>query len=35
VHTHAMNTDIRRNARHEHYDRHTITARTNTRCVYS
>jgi hypothetical protein len=25
-----MNTDTRRNARHEHYDRHTITARTNT-----
>jgi hypothetical protein len=25
-----MNMDTRRNARHEHYDRHTITARTNT-----
>jgi hypothetical protein len=35
VYTHAMNTDTRRNARHEHYDRHTITARMNTRCVYS
>jgi hypothetical protein len=25
-----MNTDTPRNASHEHYDRHMITARTNT-----